>query len=526
MGGKHSTAAEIVLQRNPASAAGRFGLYNESVAERCVVTGLVEMSMNAAAVVFQQAALRPGSAAVITDRQIVTYAELRRLVSVLAHHLKTRGIEAGQIVGVTMVHRPLHLFVLLALAQLGAVSLPLHPSVPHERRLLAARRFGADAIVSGRSEFALDGLRFVGLSEVSFAPDAPGEPAVHPVDGDAPLRILISSGTSGDPKGMVLSHAMMALRNQSTETGATSSSRVLPMDMNFIIGFRPAMSALARGSALVFPPSLSPAHVLQGLVGHHATHVYFSPVQAREAAALAGSGGPVCRDMVCLRLVGGPASPDLLRTVSARLSPNVFVTYGSTEAGMVTYATPEILARQPGTVGPVCEWAAVEVVDAEDSVLPTGLTGRLRIRSEHQVTGYLHDDERNRRHFRGGWFYPGDLGRFDADGLLYIEGRVDEQLNIGGMKINPEDIEATLATHPEVADVGAFVMNESEGSEMLAVALVLSDASQLDAVRAHARMKLGPLAPARYLIVPALPRTTTGKLKRGELAALLSANSR
>jgi acyl-CoA synthetase (AMP-forming)/AMP-acid ligase II len=482
------------------------------------------MNVNVANVVYEQAAQRPASAAIITDRQTVTYADLRRLVSVTAHHLKHRGIEAGRIVGVSMVYRPLHLITLLALAQLGAVSLPLHPAVPADRRLLAARRFGATAVVSGRNDFALDGVGFVGLHDLSFAADAKEESAVHPVADEAPLRILISSGTSGDPKGMVLTHAMMTLRNQSTETGATSSSRILPMDLNFVIGFRPAMSALARGSALVFPPSLSAAHVLQGLVGHHVTHVYFSPAQARAAAMLAGSGGPVCRDMVCLRLVGGPASPDLLRTVSARLSPNVFVTYGSTEAGMVTYATPEILARQPATVGPVCEWARVEIVDAGGEPLPPGSTGELRIRSEHQVTGYLHDDERNRRHFRGGWFYPGDLGRFDADGLLYIEGRVDEQMNIGGMKINPEDIEATLSTHPGVADIGAYVLSESEGSEMLAVALVLSDASQLDAVRAHARMMLGPLAPARYVIVPALPRTTTGKLKRGELAALLAAN--
>jgi acyl-CoA synthetase (AMP-forming)/AMP-acid ligase II len=483
------------------------------------------MNMNAASIVYEQASLRPTSAAFITNRQIITYADARRIVSILAHYLRRRGIEAGQVVGVTMAHRPLHLLTLMALAQLGAVSLPLHPSVPKDRRLLAARRFGASVVVSGRSEFALEGLGFIGLNEVTFESGSPEDVAIHPVTGDAPMRILISSGTSGDPKGMVLTHAIMSLRNQTTEAGATSSSRVLPMDLNFIVGFRPAMSALAKGFALVFPPSLSAAHVLQGMVDHHVTHAYFSPVQARGIAALAGDGSAVCRDMVCLRLGGGPVSADLLRTVCARLSPNVYVSYGSTEAGMVTYATPEMLAKRPDTVGHVCEWAAVEIVDEKEKLLPAGLTGQLRIRSDHQVAGYFHDEERSRRHFRNGWFYPGDLGRFDADGLLYIEGRVDEQLNIGGMKINPEDIEATISTHPVVADVGAFVINESEGGEMLAVALVLNDPSQLDTVRAHARMKLGPLAPARYLVAAALPRTATGKLKRGELATLLSANS-
>jgi acyl-coenzyme A synthetase/AMP-(fatty) acid ligase len=477
------------------------------------------MNVNAARVVYEQAEQRPASPAIITDRQVLSYADLRRLVRVVASHLGRRGIEAGQTVGVTMVHRPLHLVVLLALAQLGAVSLPLHPAVPRERRLLAARRFGATTVVSGRSEFALGGLGFVGLHDVSFEAGAPEETAIHPATEDTPLRILISSGTSGDPKGMVLTHGLMAARNQTTEAGASASSRVLPMDMNFIIGYRPAMSALARGSAVVFPPSLAAGDILKSMVDHRVTHVLFSPMQARAIAAQAAGRRALCPAMACLRLGGGLVPPEVLDSVRGHLSPNVYVIYGSTESGMVTYATPEMLLRQPATAGRVCDWAELEVVGTDDRRLPPGTAGELRMRSKQQVTGYFHDESRNRRHFRDGWFYPGDLGRFDTEGLLYVEGRADDQMNIGGMKVNPEDIERTLSAHPAVVDCGAFAVSEGEGREMLAVALVLNDAAQLESLRAYARERLGPLAPLRFFVASALPRTATGKLRRNELAA-------
>ncbi len=482
------------------------------------------MNANVASLVYEQALLRPSSVAIITHQQTITYAELSRLVSILSHHLRSQGVEPGQVVGVSMAQIPLHLMTLLALAQVGAVSLPLHQAVPMERRLLAAKRFGASCVVSGRNEFALEGLDFIGLDKISFEAGVQGDDFIHPATDDTPMRIAISSGTSGDPKGMVLTHGLVALRNQTTEAGATSSSRVISMDINFIVGFRPAMSALARGAVLVFPASLAAEDVSDSLVKHRVTHAYFSPFQVRDIADRADLNGITCPDLVCLRVGGGHIRKALLHAVTTRLSQNVYASYGSTESGMVTYATPEMLVAFPNTAGKVCEWATVEVVDSENNLLPAGITGQLRVRSTHQVKGYYGDEERSRRYFRNGWFYPGDLGHFDAEGLLYIDGRIDEQINLGGMIINPEDIEATLAAHPAVIDAGAFISMEVAEYEVPAVALVLNNPAQIDMIQAYALAKLGPLSPLRYFTIAALPRTETGKLKRNELAVLFSKN--
>ena len=480
------------------------------------------LASNIAAVIHEQALLRPGSAAIITDQQVISYAELKHCVSILALHFRSRGVMPGQVVGMSMLQNPLHLMTLLALAQVGAVSLPLHPAIPAERRLLAARRFGATCVVSGRSEMALQGLAFIGFDGVSFEAGRAGDEIIFAATGETPLRIDVSSGTSGNPKGMILTHGVSALRNQTSEVSATPWSRVLSVDLNFIVGFRIALASLSRGSGLVFSPTAAAQDVMHSMITYRVTHAYLSPVQVRDILALARAESALFADIVCLRFIGGAVRSDLLQAAMEKLSPNVFVSYASTESAVVSIATPEMLVRHPGTSGRVCECATVEIVDAEGKVLPVGTTGNMRIRSSHQVSGYYRDEARNQRHFRDGWFYPGDLGHFDAEGLLYMDGRADEQINIGGMNINPEDIEATLAAHPAVMDAGVFVAMEAQGYEVSAVALVLPDATRLDEVRAYAGAKLGPLAPARYFITTTLPRTQTGKIRRAELAAMFT----
>jgi acyl-coenzyme A synthetase/AMP-(fatty) acid ligase len=469
--------------------------------------------------VYKHAGERPESAAVISGQgEIISYAQLARLVGQMANYLRHCGVAAGRVTGISMGTHPVHVVTMLAVAQLGGVSLPLHPMVPMERRMLAARRFGATCVISGRQDMALNGLEFIGVNESIFEGSRSADDAIHPATPDDPMRIIISSGTSGDPKGMILTHGNMSSRIHTSEAGAQSNSRVLPMDINFINGFRPAVSSLARGGTLVFPVSHMLEHVLLALITQKVTHVYFSPFHVRQLVGIiAPNVVTACPDLVSLRIGGASIAPDLLHTVRRRITQNVHISYGSTESGMVSYATPEMLEKYPDTVGKLCKWAEVEIVDEQNLPRKTGETGIIRIRSAHQVKGYYRDDNRTREHFRDGWFYPGDLGRFNEEGLLFIEGRLDDILNAGGAKINPEDIESVLVSHPAVADAGAFIAMPQEGGEVLAVALVLNNPARLNEVANYAQAKLGPLAPAHYEIVQHLPRTPTGKLRRDML---------
>lgn len=477
---------------------------------------------NFVAQIHVQAQLRPRGLAIIAPGRLLSYARLVRATGSVVAHLRAQGVRPGQTVGMTVVHPVLHPLTILALAQMGAVSLPLHPSVPKDRRQLAARRFGAELVVSGRAEHALDGLPFVDLTRVDFGNDDASDTEIHPLPGDAPLRVMITSGTSGDPKGMLISHEQLALRCAEGDPGMSPLSRVLPMDMNFLLGFRPLMGALSRGAAVVMAASAAPRDLLQALVAHRVTHLTLSPIQARDLAREAATAGLACPDVVSLRIAGGAIAADALAEVRSHLTKAVSVVYGSTESGLATCALPQVLERKPATVGRPLKWAEVEVVDDEGRPCAPEESGQVRIRSRHQLAGYYRGEARHAHPFRDGWFYPGDLGHFDAEGLLFIDGRGDERINLGGMKADPRDIEDALCRHAAVTDAGAFVGVDGDAREVLAAALVLADPGALPDVERHARATLGPLAPARLAVVASLPRTPTGKLKRHELADLVA----
>jgi len=153
------------------------------------------MIANVAGIVYEQARLRPASPAIIGPDQIITYGHLCTAVGVVARHLRQHGVSPGQVVGLSMGQNALHIVAMLAIAQAGATSLPLHLAVPRERRALAARRFGAACIVSGRDDMALDGLAFVSLATLSFdGMSTPADTDVYPVAGDVLLRKLDVGG--------------------------------------------------------------------------------------------------------------------------------------------------------------------------------------------------------------------------------------------------------------------------------------------------------------------------------------------
>jgi len=472
-------------------------------------------------VVYQPAQQHPERPAIVTRAgEVFSYAQLAQSVGQLAGHLRGRGVQPGEVVGISMGGHPLHLLTLLALAQTGAVALPLHPAVPEERRRLAARRFGASRVVSESGDMALEGIGFLGLDRSEFRADGPSDLQIHPAAAEDPMQLLITSGTSGDPKAVIWTHGNVAARNETTEPGDLSPKRVLQMDLNFFAGVGPAMRALAHADTLVFPASVAAEHVLIALLTQKVTHAYLSPHQAGMLAGLVGANViNACSDLVSLRIVGAYLTAPQRETLSRRLTPNVYVVYGAVEAGVVTIATPDMLARHPETVGATCAWAEVELVDPAGAQVAAGTIGEVRIRSAQSVGGYYLDEARTRTRFRDGWFYPGDRARFDAEGLLYIEGRVDDMMNVGGAMVDPEDIERTLSSHPVVLDAGAFLSVAPDGQALLSVALVLTDARRLEEIRAYAQSKLGPLAPARYVLAKLLPRTQTGKLQRHLLSS-------
>jgi acyl-coenzyme A synthetase/AMP-(fatty) acid ligase len=197
----------------------------------------------------------------------------------------------------------------------------------------------------------------------------------------------------------------------------------------------------------------------------------------------------------------------------------VFVSYGSTEVGPITLATPEILAAQPRSCGKTLPWVKLELLDESGQVLTPPNSGEIRVKIDGTPTEYHGDEKATSEKFRDGWFYTGDLGRLDADGLLFIEGRKDDVVNLGGPKVNLGWIDQVLEKHPQVAGATSFVMNDA-GSPVIAATIIPREANiDIESVFSHAKLEIGSHHPKRLFIQQEFPRTPSGKIMRTEVAS-------
>lgn len=474
-------------------------------------------NFNVAAAFIRSAKRNPAASALILRDRTVSYQELLAAVHVVADTLIQNDIHAGDVVGMSMAQTPLHLVSLLALAYIGAVSVPVHAMIPEDRRRLAATRYGIKALVSGRADLQLSGIPFIDLSKVDLGQRVL-PPTLFQATADSPFRIVLSSGTSGDPKGVMYSHRYMLDRMEKTNYACTPLSRILPMDLNFPIGFVFALGMLMVGGSVVFPPGNDPGELIRSIRLHGVTHWLVSPAQAETIAGLLPFEGLHFPTLVHLRIVGDTPSERLLNTLREKFSTQVFLPYGSTEMGVISMADPDILRQFPNSSGRLMPWMTAEVVDENDQPLPPGQIGRLRLKTEGMLQGYHLSPRHTEEKFRQGWYYPGDLARIDSQGLLFIEGREDDVINVAGTKIRPKDVESTLQSHPGVRDAAAFALSDARGATSLCAAVILREPVSLATLKDYAVEKLGPLSPAQFFVVSQFPRNTNGKLLREQLA--------
>ena len=472
---------------------------------------------NITEVIKHHARRHPAGLALILPDRLISFRELVAAVHVVAHKLRDNGVRAGQTVGVSMLQTPLHLIALLAIARLGAISVPVHPALPQARRELAARRFGVSMLVAAQPALQLPGILFVALGGIDLNVPIPPLPASQTRAGD-PCWIALSSGTSGDPKGVLCSHGYMLDRVGKSVYVRTPQSRLLPLDLNFGTGFGQSMRMLVAGGAVVLIPDTTPANQAYMVRSHGVTHWLLSPVMAEEIALLLGDDDVHFSSLACLQIVGGMPSPRLLSILKKRFTPNVLVVYGTVEIGPVSIATPEMLEQQPESAGRIAPWVKAEVVDEHDQPLPSGQSGSLRLKAEGMVDAYYLDPALTADRFRDGWYYPRDRARIDAEGMLFIEGREDDVFNIGGNKVYFRDVETMLQSHPAVREAAAFVMKTPAARDALAAAIIATQPVPIHELQQWAARQLGPICPERLFYVDQFPRTANGKVLRDQLS--------
>jgi acyl-coenzyme A synthetase/AMP-(fatty) acid ligase len=474
----------------------------------------------------------------IHEGKVITRGAFLRAVCDFSEALHARGVQPGDVVGLSLGQHPGHLAMILALARLGAVSLPIHPNMAPRAKLAQLRRMNASRVIvqAKQPETSDDSVKRgpEGIEVIALSSLKPSQETGRPAHGmdlrgmlpywpelSTPGRIGLTSGTTGQPNAVCYDHAYWVNRILTTIEHCDPSTRLMAGNLHLTMGNISAFAALFAGGVVVFHKPHDQQSYIDTVNLYGVTHAMMAPAMIKKMATRLprGMAFPTLR---YLRIVGGGLSAHLVALATSRLTPNVYLPYGISEVGAIAMATPDDLKKYPDYAGQPKSGVLVETVDANDQPLPPGEVGELRVKLPVMLPGYHLNEEKTKERFKNGWFYTNDMGTLTTDGYVRIDGRKDDRINLGGTKFYPDRVERLLDDHPDVAEVAVFA-SQLNGEPTLVAAVVWKDQPQVNALLAHGKEKKIPagMLPKVVLSVPQLPRNDAGKVVRSQLAVLL-----
>ncbi|MFH9745409.1 4-coumarate--CoA ligase family protein [Streptomyces anulatus] len=481
-----------------------------------------------------------------TNGASLTYAQLDGFHRRIAAALAEAGLRKGDVLALHSPNTIAYPAVFYGATRAGASVTTVHPLATPEEFAKQLADSGATWIVTvspllttARRAAELTG----GIREIYVCDQAEGhtsildmlsstapEPEIAVDPGEDVAALPYSSGTTGTPKGVMLTHRSIATNLEQLRPFIPmgEGDRILAVLPFFhIYGLTALMNAPLRcGSTVVVLPRFDLAQFLEAIQTHRITGLYVAPpiVLALAKHPLVGE-----YDLSSLQYIVSAAAPldaDLAAACSARLGlPPVRQAYGMTELSPGTHVVPlSVEQPPPGTVGKLLPGTEMRIVSLEDPAKDTepGADGEILIRGPQVMKGYLgRPDATADMIDPDGWVHTGDVGRVDADGWLFVVDRVKELIKYKGYQVAPAELEALLLTHEHLADAAVIGVYDAEGNEVPKAFLVRSPAAgdlTTDDVMAYVAERVSPYKKVRQAeFIEAVPRAASGKILRREL---------
>ncbi|MGI9622015.1 MAG: acyl--CoA ligase [Acidimicrobiales bacterium] len=481
------------------------------------------------------------SVALIAEAGTLSWKELRYHVDRLAAQLRAAGLGPQDRIALVLPNGPAMALAFLAVTSVGCAA-PLNPKYREDEFRFYLEDLAADALLAPIDEMTQArsarsaGTLMIDVSgefpDIAFscpAGSAGSSTSVVSVSPDNIALVLHTSGTTARPKIVPLSQRNLcdsaASISQWRELTATDRSlNVMPLF--HIHGLVAGMLApLAAGGAVIATEGFD-AFKFQGWLDRFEP-TFYTAVPTMHKMILARAGDPAQTSLRFIRSSSASLPPPVLSELESHFGVPVIEAYGMTEASHQMTSNPLPPGRpKPGSVG-LATGIEMVTLDSEGNVLPHGERGEVAIRGKSVMDGYEANPSANGSAFANGWFRTGDEGAIDDDGYLTLTGRLKEQINRGGEKISPLEIDEVLLAHPEVAQAVVFGVQHPKLGEDVAAAVVLTDNSELTPaqVREHAKESLaGFKVPREVLVVDEIPKGPTGKVQRVGLAEVFGLN--
>ncbi len=483
----------------------------------------------------------PDKTAILAGGRRLDFREYDRLANRFANFLIARGVGSGDRIATLLFNSPEYGVVHFGNARAGSVLVHIPPlyaaaEIAEIVERTRPRLLVVDAEVQDR--LSADVLAEIPLVVVGGAPalegavsfpeaiegqpyDAPG----RSIDPSAPVAMTFTGGTTGRPKGAVVSHAARYVSAASTAREHRITERdvvavVVPMfhAVGLMIWYQ---AAILRGSTAVIFRRWDPAEFIAATERHGICSVFLVPVQVRDLLRAPAFDRERLASLTNIGVGGAPTPPGLIEECREAL-PHCGYTdhYGQSETGPLTILKPEDTTTRTGTVGQPAQGVELRIVDGDGNPVPPGTVGELVTRGPYLMEGYFGDEEETARYFRGGWGWTGDLGKSDEDGYVMLVGRSREIIISGGFNIHPSEVEAALASHPAVEDCAVFGVPDERWGEAPVACVVRAADVPGEALIAHCAERLARYKrPREVVFVDTIPRTPSGKVQKPHLRA-------
>ena len=497
---------------------------------------------------YQRALRTPQRKALSFEGMTWTYAEIQQRIDRLAAALRAGGVCRGDRVGFLGLNQPAFLETLFAAARLGAAFVPLNFRLTGPELAYIIDDAGLHTLVADAPHRAvIDGIRAqlpcrrycsadqpadgwpdIGALIAAHGPITSGER----VDADDVALIMYTSGTTGRPKGAMLTHGNIWWNN----TNGLLTIDILEGDVSLVVAPLFHIGGLnvttlmtwQKGGHLLLHRGFDPQRFLADVEKYRVTSTFAVPAMLLFVSQQPGFASA---DLSSLRLIvcgGAPVPEPLLRVYEQRGIP-INQGYGLTEtAPMVSFLTPEWGMAKIGSAGRPPLFTDVQIVGADGQRVSEPLAkGEVLTRGPNMMKGYWNKPAATAAAIDAqGWFHTGDIGYLDADGFLFIADRLKDMIITGGENVYPAEVESVLYEHPAIAEVAVIGQPDAQwGEAVVAVVALKQDAQlELEALRAFGAERLAHYKlPVRLELVAALPRNPAGKVLKFELRTSFAA---
>ncbi len=494
----------------------------------------------------------PDRHAIVFDDRRMTFGELADRVSRLANGLADLGVGAGDRVAVMQVNCNEHIESYFATAKLDAIFVPINFRARSEELSFMLNDSGVKAIILGQRyqdmlrqvkpelttlehQITLEAPADDFVSYEDLIANSSDEERFPAADGDDVTIVMFTAGTTGTPKGVMLSHNSFSsyiLANVEPVDMEVAEKNILTVPLHHIAGVQAVMAAIYGGRTLVLQRQFDEEGWMKLVQDEQVNRAMMVPTMLKRLMDQPSFGS---YDLSSLRVITYGAAPmplEVIKKAIVEFPGTRFINaFGQTEtASTITMLPPdahEIREGDPdydqkmkrlGSIGKPLPDVEVRIVDEDGHDVALGENGEIVARGERLMKGYWNREEATRETLRGGWLYTGDLGYWDDEGFIFLSGRAKDFLKRGGEMIAPEEVEQIIMSHPAVDEAAIIGVPDIEWGERVRAIVVRKPGMELtmEEVVEHCRPRMaGFKRPEDVIFIEELPRNPMGKvLKR------------